>query len=114
MNENLRGPFQVNDPEEARRIRSKGGKVMDGGSRVISPSGRYSLNMSRALGDADYKTPRRIVSATPDVRHVTLGCGTAKVKDPMMREAHDPSSAAETLDVRLLSSLNTYTASCWR
>ncbi len=78
LNENLRGPFQVNDPEEARRIRSKGGKVMDGGSRVVSPSGRHSLNMSRALGDADYKTPRRIVSATPDVRHVTLGCGTAK------------------------------------
>lgn len=61
-------------PEEAARIKAKGGVVMPGGQRIISPSGRHSLNMSRALGDADYKTPRRIVSAVPDVQHLVLGC----------------------------------------
>ena len=145
---------QVDDPVEAKRIRAKGGIVMDGGQRVVShslhgkwshwlsgcftegsfesvsssapvtslmlrritvaallgqlrapptwcfsaptaatvllwgdplasvmwlylqvsSSGRRSLNMSRSLGDPDYKTPHRIVSSRPDVRTVTLRC----------------------------------------
>lgn len=68
------GP-QVDTPKEAARIKAHGGQLMSGGQRIISPSGRHSLNMARAFGDADYKTPHRIVSAVPDVRHVSLGCG---------------------------------------
>lgn len=68
-----KGGHKVDVPEEAARIKAKGGIVMPGGQRIISPSGRHSLNMSRALGDADYKTPRRIVSAVPDVQHLVLG-----------------------------------------
>lgn len=67
--------LQVDTPKEAARIKAHGGQVMPGGQRIISPSGRHSLNMARAFGDADYKTPNRIVSAVPDVRHVSLGCG---------------------------------------
>ena len=63
----------MDDPAEAARIKAKGGVVVSEGQRIVSPSGRHSLNMARALGDADYKTPRRIMSATPDVRHVELG-----------------------------------------
>jgi Protein phosphatase 2C len=65
----------VDTPKEAARIKAHGGQLMSGGQRIISPSGRHSLNMARAFGDADYKTPNRIVSAVPDVRHVSLGCG---------------------------------------
>lgn len=66
--------MQVDVPKEATRIKAKGGVTMQGGQRVVSPSGHHSLNMARTLGDADYKTPHRIVSAVPDMRHVALGC----------------------------------------
>ena len=55
--------MQVDDPEEAQRIRAKGGKVIEDGSRVVSPTGRHTLNMSRALGGAP---PSRLsASAAP-------------------------------------------------
>lgn len=47
---------QVDDPEEARRIVAKGGKLIEGGSRIVSPTGRHTLNMSRALGGAPMQT----------------------------------------------------------
>ncbi len=54
--------MQVDDPEEARRVKAKGGKLIEGGSRVVSPTGRHTLNMSRALGGA----PPSRLSANPD------------------------------------------------
>ena len=51
----------MDDPEEARRIRAKGGKLIEGGSRIVSPTGRHTLNMSRALGGAsDSETHRDV------------------------------------------------------
>lgn len=70
---------KVDDPVELKRILSKGGRVTDGGQRVASPNGRHSLNMSRALGDAEFKSPHRLLTALPDVKHVTLGPGDTTI-----------------------------------
>ncbi|PSC67886.1 phosphatase 2C 24 [Micractinium conductrix] len=66
-------------PEERRRIEAKGGQIVYEADRVVSnPEGvRHSrLNMSRALGDPDFKEPRRLVEAAPDVARVELRPGS--------------------------------------
>ncbi|KAL6774229.1 hypothetical protein ACKKBG_A24240 [Auxenochlorella protothecoides x Auxenochlorella symbiontica] len=62
-------------PTERARIEGQGGRIMYKEDRVLSnPRGsRISrLNMSRALGDGNFKSPQRLVEATPDVVRVAL------------------------------------------
>lgn len=66
-------------PEERKRIESQGGRVAVEADRVLSnPEGARPsrLNMSRALGDPDFKVPRRLVEAEPDVARVDLRPGS--------------------------------------
>jgi Protein phosphatase 2C len=42
------------------------------GRRVVDPSGHRSLNMTRALGDPEFKEPEPLVVADPSIRHTTL------------------------------------------
>ncbi|EFN51321.1 hypothetical protein CHLNCDRAFT_141080 [Chlorella variabilis] len=65
-------------PQERERIEAQGGHIAYDADRVLSnPEGqrRSRLAMSRcclALGDPDFKTPRRLVEAEPDVARVEL------------------------------------------
>ncbi|PRW59402.1 integrin-linked kinase-associated serine threonine phosphatase 2C [Chlorella sorokiniana] len=65
-------------PEERERIEAQGGRIAYEADRVLSnPEGQRQsrLNMSRALGDPDFKQPRRLVEAEPDVARVELKAG---------------------------------------
>ncbi|KAL4420335.1 hypothetical protein ABPG77_010240, partial [Micractinium sp. CCAP 211/92] len=65
--------------EERERIESHGGHIVYEDDRVVSnPEGqrRSRLNMSRALGDPDFKQPRRLVEAEPDVARLELRPGS--------------------------------------
>lgn len=59
-----------NDPVEQARIEAAGGAVR--GHRIVM-NGMDGLSVSRGIGDAHYKDPLRLVTATPDVGSVTLG-----------------------------------------
>ena len=67
----------ASDPHEKARIEALGGQIIYNKDRVVSnpeaDRGVISrLNMSRALGDADHKYPRKLVENTPSVIHVQL------------------------------------------
>ena len=60
------------DPQELARILAKGGKVNIAEQRIKNPHGRGALNMSRSLGDPQYKRPRRLVSCEPAIKRIPL------------------------------------------
>lgn len=66
----------ASDPSERARIEAAGGQISVAADRVLSnpeaggPQSR--LNMSRALGDAQHKWPRRLIESSPAVKHVSL------------------------------------------
>eukprot|EP00887_Chlorella_sp_A99_P004425 scaffold30.g4425.t1 len=75
----LRDHKPASVPEERKRIESQGecaGITPQKGGYVVEPSGNRMLNMSRALGDPDFKVPRRLVEAEPDVARVDLRPGS--------------------------------------
>ena len=75
--ERLTADHKPDLPRERARVAGVGGRIEYAGCwRIVTepPGGRIraALAVSRSLGDMDFKRPRELVSADPDVSHVAL------------------------------------------
>jgi len=57
-------------PEEKKRVLKEGGKILERQGRVVSEN--HTLNMTRSLGDFDFKSEGDVVPAEPYMNAVDL------------------------------------------